>query len=60
MMNENEKLSMKKVELIAQNTGEYFALSEIKETQKAVLQTIQSLKYFIRTRGEEYNSSGNL
>ena len=57
LMNENENLSMKKVELMAQNTEEYFALREAKETQKAVLETIRSLKYFLRAREGEFESS---
>lgn len=59
IMEANEKMSMNKVELLAQNTDEYHALQEARRLEKATLEVIRSLKFRCKALEDEYTISNH-
>ena len=53
---DNPKMPISKIEILASDTDEYQELREVKELQKSMVETIRSLKYFVRVREEEFRN----
>ena len=60
IMDENEKMPISKVEILAQNTEEHRKLREVKMLQVAMIESIRALKYRLKVLSSEHEASVNL
>lgn len=60
IMNQNPKMSLNRIELLAKDTAEWGQLREVFELRIAMVEVIRSLKYRIRHLEDEREASDNL
>lgn len=60
IMTTNDKMSMNKIELMAQNSEQYTILQQSRVLEKTTLEVIRSLKYRCRALEDEKQVSNNL
>lgn len=57
LMQENDKLPISRVEILAQGTEAYRLLRETKTLREAMIEAIRGLKYRVRALEDEYENS---
>lgn len=55
---ENEK-SANKAKIVAGTTEEYKTMRDARNTEKVAIELIRAIKYYIKTKEEEYKQGGN-